>query len=720
MVWVIGAVCVVVVMSTAYAILVWTVKRCPAAPASWHTELRELLREHHMDREISLRVHANLGPFLCRLPLGYCIIVPEQQWRTLSRAQRTAILRHEIAHLRRHDIWVSVVARAIALPQWFNPVAWWVVRRFDEAAEWACDLSATGQNPNAVIGFANALVELAQPRMPRIGVSEARGATVAARVRRLLATGSGSDHWPRRTAVILGVVLLAISGIVQPRFVTKFVWAEEATVEETGSAVASDQEETPSRDAVVPTDSFESRLNGLAEQLAADDSELAVNFRQTLQTPAGRVAVQDQVAYIDSEMRRQARDAAVPAFLDEHFRQSSDGYQLRDEQQDFRNAILKFTEVFDSDVAAMAPTIQATADRLAADSEVNQLLARFLKLDYAAPILYANRLRAKLRPDVTQVAERLSDVLVNIDGRYSIRSGRRDDVEQRLNVVDRASRIVPTIRRELLEYSQEMAETDDRHRDFKRAMAHDVFQAIVSFQLANNDDSIQNQIDGFFQNLEYLTVDSAAGLTLNPETLDQIDEQLANYHRMAHRIEILTPAVKEFAELMRTDDALHQRLAGLLRTMMGVSRIAEDFDADSPDPDSALKDLLGQILQEDAEGRLRVKEEQAEELTNGLREMFRNHREFRRRGRVVDQLAENLDDEALRAALQSIPGKYVVLKMIEQRLASQSRDPFSTWVKDRFESIDGGIGIKDSAAEEIQSIVNQVQEINRELEKDDF
>ena len=96
-------------------------------------------------------VHPRLGPMLCRLPGGYRIVVPRRLWGQLTAAQRGAVMQHELAHYLRGDLWKSFAVRLLALPHWFNPLAWWAVRRFDEGGEWACDESAieqdTGSDP---------------------------------------------------------------------------------------------------------------------------------------------------------------------------------------------------------------------------------------------------------------------------------------------------------------------------------------------------------------------------------------------------------------------------------------------------------------------------------------------------------------------------------------------------------------------------------------------
>lgn len=91
---------------------VWFVWRLPSpidGPAEWHDQWRQLLAQRGMSRLIPLHVTNRLGPMLCRLPSGYRLVVPAELWARLSPAGRLSVLRHELAHLRRGDVWKSLV-----------------------------------------------------------------------------------------------------------------------------------------------------------------------------------------------------------------------------------------------------------------------------------------------------------------------------------------------------------------------------------------------------------------------------------------------------------------------------------------------------------------------------------------------------------------------------------------------------------------------------------
>jgi len=128
-----------------------------ASCRQWHS----LLAEHRIDRDIPLRLTSGMGPLLCRWPDGYELVLPAELWASLDPRARESIMRHELAHYQRGDVWKSLAVRLLALPHWFNPAAWWAVRRFDEAAEWACDEAAVvrGQRQTE---FALTLLTLAE------------------------------------------------------------------------------------------------------------------------------------------------------------------------------------------------------------------------------------------------------------------------------------------------------------------------------------------------------------------------------------------------------------------------------------------------------------------------------------------------------------------------------------------------------------------------------
>ncbi|MBI2827314.1 MAG: hypothetical protein HYX69_21790 [Planctomycetia bacterium] len=212
----------------------------PSRPAeeAWTNQWRELLAARGVRRPIPLRITDNLGPMLCRLPRGYELLLPAALWRELDARQRAAILRHELAHYERCDVWKSLAARVLALPHWFNPFAWWAVRRFDEAAEWACDQAAASDE--YLTAYAAALVRLGEAVGRHASYSPAaRGRTLAGRVRRLLALQRTEDSAMKRIVLVAAAMCLAALVLVRVELVAKEPAADGglADIEGTGGLV---------------------------------------------------------------------------------------------------------------------------------------------------------------------------------------------------------------------------------------------------------------------------------------------------------------------------------------------------------------------------------------------------------------------------------------------------------------------------------------------------
>jgi len=194
----------------------------PAVPGedSWQREWHDLLAARGVQGAIPLRVTASAGPMLCRLPGAYELLIPEPLWREMNTAERLAILRHELAHYERCDVWKSLAIRVLALPHWFNPLAWYAVRRFDEAAEWACDRAATGDLQTTA--YARALLRLGEISRRQAAYSPAaHGPPLAARIRRLLATRTGEDSRAKKSLLIVACIGFALAALVRVELVAR-------------------------------------------------------------------------------------------------------------------------------------------------------------------------------------------------------------------------------------------------------------------------------------------------------------------------------------------------------------------------------------------------------------------------------------------------------------------------------------------------------------------
>jgi len=121
------------------------------------------------------------------------LVVLPASWITDVPAEvLEAVVAHELAHIRRHDLWVNLLQRFVETILFFHPCVWWVSRQIRAERELCCDAEAVAATGQAV-AYARALETVAIRRMacagPQLGV--AMGGTRMAllhRVKRVLGT----------------------------------------------------------------------------------------------------------------------------------------------------------------------------------------------------------------------------------------------------------------------------------------------------------------------------------------------------------------------------------------------------------------------------------------------------------------------------------------------------------------------------------------------------
>ncbi len=211
--WIVGIVAIVSAWIVGYLRFL---RRLPAevgTDAEWAAEFAAVRAEQGGAGDVTLRVTESAGPLLCRIPRGAMLLVPRSMWIALAPHERRAILRHELAHYRRGDLWKSLAVRVLALPHWFNPIAWLAVRRFDDAAEWACDRAAMGDEPTTYAAMLLRLGELASTPA-RFGSAMSKR-PLHARIRRLLTLSVAEDSAMKKATLISLLILVLPLALVR-------------------------------------------------------------------------------------------------------------------------------------------------------------------------------------------------------------------------------------------------------------------------------------------------------------------------------------------------------------------------------------------------------------------------------------------------------------------------------------------------------------------------
>lgn len=151
------------------------------------------------------------------------LILPTATVSPLSPAQWRSVLWHELAHVRRGDLWVNALQVALQVLYWWHPAVWYAMAQLRRVREEATDETVVARSREDAGDYAQTLVTVARTLVQRrtlalgfLGILESRRA-LQARVERILdcdpaALGDarlGRAGW--RTCVALAVVLLPLA-----------------------------------------------------------------------------------------------------------------------------------------------------------------------------------------------------------------------------------------------------------------------------------------------------------------------------------------------------------------------------------------------------------------------------------------------------------------------------------------------------------------------------
>ena len=212
--------------------------------------LRELLARAGVGRSVELTCSSAIASPVA-LP-GNEVCLPRRALLELQPEEQDGLLAHEIAHLVRRDPQWLVLARAIEMVFFFQPLNRLARRRMQEVAEYLCDDWAVARTSRPVM-LAKCLAAVAEwvgraPRMttprlhPMSAMVEPGGSPLVRRVGRILAVRRAPHVLTPRGALAASVCTLALLAGVAPRVsvahpavtVNRFAFLR-AVVRETGS-----------------------------------------------------------------------------------------------------------------------------------------------------------------------------------------------------------------------------------------------------------------------------------------------------------------------------------------------------------------------------------------------------------------------------------------------------------------------------------------------------
>lgn len=157
------------------------------------------------------------------------VLLPLPVITGLTPDEFAAIIRHELAHIRRYDLWMNLLQRVIESLLFFHPVVWWISHRMSAEREICCDdlVVSSGCEP---MRYAGALLRVAEmcatwskPGTPALTVTGDKTTLLERRIERLM-NWNRSPRLQLTRAGMAGVMLAFVSVIALP--VIAHSWAQ--------------------------------------------------------------------------------------------------------------------------------------------------------------------------------------------------------------------------------------------------------------------------------------------------------------------------------------------------------------------------------------------------------------------------------------------------------------------------------------------------------------
>lgn len=189
------------------------------ADAELLSQVNRLATETGLKRTPSILISSTItSPAVCGLVSPALLLNPTARAQ-MSADEFDTVLRHELTHIRRGDLWGNALACALLALHWFNPVLWLAFFRSRLDRESACDadvLRQQSREQRAAYGHTLLKVESLFQRqsfsLGFVGMHQ-RGRALQARLR--LIVSPPRLHWSLRPLVVLSAMALTFLGISQ-------------------------------------------------------------------------------------------------------------------------------------------------------------------------------------------------------------------------------------------------------------------------------------------------------------------------------------------------------------------------------------------------------------------------------------------------------------------------------------------------------------------------
>lgn len=103
---------------------------------SLEREYRKICKSMKVKHAPRLMLNSRLNTPLLMGFCHPCICLPQTGY---TAEEQELILRHELCHYRRKDLWYKLLMNLLCIVYWFNPALWWMKKEADRDIEFLCD-----------------------------------------------------------------------------------------------------------------------------------------------------------------------------------------------------------------------------------------------------------------------------------------------------------------------------------------------------------------------------------------------------------------------------------------------------------------------------------------------------------------------------------------------------------------------------------------------------
>lgn len=140
------------------------------------------------------------------------VLLPTEAAQKLSRNELRFTLLHELAHLKRRDLYFNWAVLVLQIVHWFNPVVWYAFRNLRQDQELACDAHVLSTlRPSEYLEYGAALISFLEKCSSSCSLTAAKLVSSKARIRQRVSVIASFRKESTRDAVV-GILLIVMLG----------------------------------------------------------------------------------------------------------------------------------------------------------------------------------------------------------------------------------------------------------------------------------------------------------------------------------------------------------------------------------------------------------------------------------------------------------------------------------------------------------------------------